>query len=41
MLPGSMGNKDDAVIYYNSKLNKYIAREKNERPQFTPYNSII
>jgi hypothetical protein len=40
MLPGFTGNMDDVVIYYNSKLNKYIARRKVQ-PSFTPDNSII
>jgi hypothetical protein len=40
MLPGFTGNMDDVVIYYNSKLNKYIARRK-VMPKFTPDNSIV
>ncbi|GAB1468734.1 hypothetical protein MASR2M64_14830 [Candidatus Cloacimonadota bacterium] len=40
MLPGFTGNMDDVVIYYNSKLNKYIARRK-VKPKFTPDNSIV
>lgn len=40
MLPGFTGNMDDVVIYYNSKLNKYIARKK-VKPKFTPDNSIV
>ncbi|GAB1469046.1 hypothetical protein MASR2M64_18190 [Candidatus Cloacimonadota bacterium] len=40
MLPGFTGNMDDVVIYYNSKLNKYIARRK-VIPKFTPDNSIV
>jgi len=28
LLPGFTGNMDDVVIYYNSKLGKYIARKK-------------
>lgn len=37
MLPGFTGNMDDVVIYYNSKLNKYIARRK-VAPTFVPSN---
>jgi hypothetical protein len=40
MLPGFTGNMDDVVIYYNAKLNKYIARRK-VKPKFTPDNSIV
>jgi len=40
MLPGFAGNMDDVVIYYNSHLNKYIARRK-VMPKFTPSNEII
>ena len=40
LLPGFTGNMDDVVIYYNSKLNKYIARRK-VMPKFTPNNSIV
>lgn len=40
LLPGFTGNMDDVVIYYNSKLNKYIARRK-VKPTFTPDNSIV
>jgi hypothetical protein len=40
LLPGFTGNMDDVVIYYNSKLNKYIARRK-VKPKFTPDNSIV
>jgi hypothetical protein len=40
MLPGFTGNMNDVVIYYNSQLNKYIARKK-VKPKFTPDNSII
>jgi hypothetical protein len=40
LLPGFTGNMDDVVIYYNSKLNKYIARKK-VKPKFTPDNSIV
>jgi len=40
MLPGFTGNMDDVVIYYNAKLNKYIARRK-VMPKFTPDNSIV
>lgn len=40
LLPGFTGNMDDVVIYYNAKLNKYIARKK-VKPKFTPDNSII
>lgn len=39
-LPGFTGNMDDVVIYYNSKLNTYIARRK-VIPKFTPDNSIV
>lgn len=35
MLPGFTGNMDDVVIYYNAKLNKYIARRK-VTPKFVP-----
>ena len=40
MLPGFTGNMDDVVIYYNAKLNKYIARRK-VIPTFTPDNKIV
>lgn len=40
LLPGFTGNMDDVVIYYNSKLNKYIARRK-VKPKYTPDNSIV
>jgi len=40
LLPGFTGNMDDVVIYYNAKLNKFIARKK-VRPKFTPDNSIV
>ena len=40
MLPGFTGNMNDVVIYYNSKLNKYITRRKVV-PKFTPDNSIV
>jgi len=40
MLPGFTGNMDDVVIYYNSQLNKYIARRK-VIPKFTPSNEIV
>ncbi len=40
LLPGFTGNMDDVVIYYNAKLNKYIARKK-VKPKFTPDNSIV
>lgn len=40
MLPGFTGNMDDVVIYYNSHLNKYIARRK-VTPKFTPDNAIV
>jgi len=40
MLPGFTGNMDDVVIYYNSHLNKYIARRK-VIPKYTPSNEII
>lgn len=40
LLPGFTGNMDDVVIYYNAKLNKYIARRK-VKPKFTPDNSIV
>ena len=40
LLPGFTGNMDDVVVYYNSKLNKYIARKK-VIPKFTPDNSIV
>lgn len=40
LLPGFTGNMDDVVIYYNAKLNKYIARKK-VMPKFTPDNSIV
>lgn len=40
LLPGFTGNMDDVVIYYNSKLNKYIARRK-VKPKFTPDNSLV
>ena len=30
---------DDVVVYYNSKLNKYIARKK-VKPKFTPDHSL-
>ena len=40
MLPGFTGNMDDVVIYYNSHLNKYIARRK-VIPKYTPSNDII
>jgi len=39
-LPGFTGNMDDVVIYYNSHLNKYIARKK-VIPKYTPSNEII
>lgn len=39
MLPGFTGNMDDVVIYYNSHLNRYIARRK-VMPSFTPSNAI-
>lgn len=38
-LPGYTGNMDDLVIYYNSKLNKLIARKKRTS-DFVPDNSI-
>jgi len=37
LLPGFTGNMDDVVIYYNAKLNKYIARRK-VMPSFVPSN---
>ncbi len=37
LLPGFTGNMDDVVIYYNAKLNKYIARRK-VKPSFVPSN---
>lgn len=40
LLPGFTGNMDDVVVYYNSKLNKYIVRKK-VTPKFTPDNSIV
>ncbi|HQH50005.1 MAG TPA: hypothetical protein PLA08_01205 [Candidatus Cloacimonadota bacterium] len=40
LLPGFTGNMDDVVIYYNSRLNKYIARRK-VTPKFTPDSSIV
>lgn len=40
LLPGFTGNMDDVTIYYNSKLNKYIARKK-VKPKFTPDHSLI
>ena len=40
LLPGFTGNMDDVVIYYNSHLNKYIARKK-VMPKFTPSNRIM
>jgi hypothetical protein len=40
LLPGFTGNMDDVVIYYNARLNKYIARKK-VKPKFTPDNSIV
>jgi hypothetical protein len=39
LLPGFTGNMDDVVVYYNSKLNKYIARKK-VMPTFTPDHSL-
>lgn len=39
LLPGFTGNMDDVVIYYNSKLNKYIVRKK-VKPKFTPDHSL-
>lgn len=39
LLPGFTGNMDDVVVYYNSKLNKYIAR-KEVKPKFTPDHSL-
>jgi len=39
LLPGFTGNMDDVVIYYNSKLNKYIVRRK-VKPKFTPDHSL-
>ena len=39
LLPGFTGNMDDVVVYYNSKLNKYIARKK-VKPKFTPDHSL-
>lgn len=39
LLPGFTGNMDDVVIYYNSKLGKYIARKK-VKPTFTPDHSL-
>ena len=39
LLPGFTGNIDDVVVYYNSKLNKYIARKK-VKPKFTPDHSL-
>ena len=39
LLPGFTGNMDDVVIYYKSKLNKYIARKK-VKPKFTPDHSL-
>ena len=39
LLPGFTGNMDDVVIYYNSKLNKYITRKK-VKPKFTPDHSL-
>jgi hypothetical protein len=39
LLPGFTGNMDDVVIYYNSKLGKYIARRK-VKPTFTPDHSL-
>jgi hypothetical protein len=38
-LPGYTGNMDDLVIYYNSKLNKLIARKKRTS-DYVPDNSI-
>ena len=38
-LPGFAGNMDDMVSYYNSKLNKLIARKKRTS-DFVPDNSI-
>ncbi|MDD2262078.1 MAG: hypothetical protein PHW20_07425 [Clostridia bacterium] len=40
LLPGFTGNMNDVVVYYNSKLNKYITRKK-VKPTFTPDNSLI
>ena len=38
-LPGFTGNMDDLVIYYNSKLNKLIAKKKGTS-NFVPDNTI-
>ena len=38
-LPGFTGNMDDVVIYYNSKLNKLIAKKKGAS-DFVPDNTI-
>lgn len=38
-LPGFTGNMDDVVIYYNSKLNKLIAKKKGTS-DFVPDNTI-
>lgn len=40
MLPGFTGNMDDVVIYYNSKLNKFIARRKVS-PKQTPDTTMV
>jgi hypothetical protein len=40
MLPGFTGNMDDVVIYYNSKLNKYIARRK-VIPKHSPDTTLV
>lgn len=40
MLPGFTGNMDDVVIYYNSKLNKYIARRK-VIPKHSPDTNVV
>jgi hypothetical protein len=40
LLPGFTGNMNDVEIYYNAKLNKYIARQK-VKPKFTPDNTIV
>ncbi len=40
MLPGFTGNMDDVVIYYNSKINKYVIRRK-VIPKHTPDNTIV
>lgn len=39
LLPGFTGTMDDVVIYYSSKLNKYIVRKK-VKPKLTPDHSL-